>query len=139
MTGPRTVLVLCPHNAAKSVIAAAYLERDAARRGLELSVSTAGTDPDEVASPAVIEALRAEGLDVVPQRPRRVTAADLSDAWRIVSLGCDPAVLAAHSAKVERWDHVPMVSQDLPAASAAIRERVADYLDRLAAELAAER
>jgi hypothetical protein len=47
----RTVLFLCPHNAAKSVIAAAYCVRLAAARGVTLRAASAGTDPDPGVSP----------------------------------------------------------------------------------------
>jgi protein-tyrosine-phosphatase len=58
----RPVLFLCPHNAAKSVIAAAYCERLPAERGVPLRATSAGTDPG--VSPGVAGALLAEGIDV---------------------------------------------------------------------------
>ena len=64
MNTTRTVLFLCPHNAAKSVIAAAYWNRVAAARGLDIAADSAGTEPSPAVSPAVVEALAAEGLDV---------------------------------------------------------------------------
>ncbi len=50
---PRTVLFLCPHNAAKSVIAAALFAREAARRGLAIHADSAGTEPDAAPAPRV--------------------------------------------------------------------------------------
>ena len=56
MEVPRTILFLCPHNAAKSVIAAAYFDQLAAGRGLLYRGDSSGTDPDERPSLAVVNA-----------------------------------------------------------------------------------
>jgi len=64
----RTIVFLCPHNAAKSVLAAAYCQHLSAQCGLEVQVTSAGTEPDAAASPDVVALLRAEGLDVVSGR-----------------------------------------------------------------------
>ncbi len=113
MEDERTVLFLCPHNAAKSVIAAAYLERLAAERGVTLRATSAGTDPDPGVSPGVAGALLAEGIDVRAYHPRRVTAEELARASRVVSLGCDLEDIAPPGLVVERWDDVPSPSADL--------------------------
>jgi hypothetical protein len=42
----------------------AYCRRLAAQHGLELDATSAGTEADEAVSPAVVELLRAEGMDV---------------------------------------------------------------------------
>ena len=40
-----TVLFMCPHGAAKSVLASAYFKQLAAARGLRVRVDAAGTEP----------------------------------------------------------------------------------------------
>ena len=127
----RTILFLCPHNAAKSVMAAAYARQLAAQRGLDLRVETAGTDPASRTSPAVGDALRAEGLDVSTHRPRLVRDDELAAAWRIVSLGCDLGDRSTAGGRVERWDDVPSPSQVLTAARQAIRRHLGRLLDEL--------
>ena len=130
----KTVLFLCPHNAAKSVMAAAYLRKQAAVRGIDLQVATAGTDPAPRVSPAVVEALRTEGIDVSTHTPRLVTDDDLINAWRVVSLGCDLDGRLPSGKRVEHWDDVPSPSQDPGAARAAIRRHLDRMLDELAGE-----
>src|SRR5919106_666654 len=49
----RTVLFVCPHGAAKSVMAAAYFGRLAAERGLAFRAECAGTEPEEAVMPLV--------------------------------------------------------------------------------------
>ena len=124
MGDDRTILFLCPHNAAKSVIAAAYCERLAAERGVTLRATSAGTDPDPGVSPGVAGALLAEGIDVRAHRPRRVTAEELARASRVVSLGCDLGDIAPPGLVVERWDDVPSPSADLTGACAVIAAHV---------------
>jgi arsenate reductase len=125
----RTVLFLCPHNAAKSVIAAAYCERLAAARGVPLRATSAGTDPDPGVSPGVAGALLAEGIDVRAHRPRRVTAEELVRASRVVSLGCDLGDLTPPGLVIEHWDDVPSPSADLTGACAVIAAHVRRVVD----------
>src|SRR5919107_5407576 len=89
MGSVQTILFLCPHNAAKSVLAAAYFDQLARERGLDYRAASAGTSPDAAPSPAVVAMLREEGIDVASHMPRRVTAVDLTNAHRVISLGCD--------------------------------------------------
>jgi predicted protein tyrosine phosphatase len=51
----RTVLFLCPHNAAKSIMAAAYFERLANQNNLDFCATSAGTAPDDATAPAVVD------------------------------------------------------------------------------------
>jgi arsenate reductase (thioredoxin) len=134
MGSERAILFLCPHNAAKSVLAAAYFDQLARERGLDYRAASAGTSPDAAPSPAVVAMLREEGIDVAGYRPRRVTTADLANAHQVISLGCDLGDLDGGSVRVDRWDDVPPASQDLGASRIAIRR----HLDRLVNELAAD-
>ena len=134
MGSARTILFLCPHNAAKSVLAAAYFDQLARERGLDYRAASAGTSPDAAPSPAVVAMLRDEGIDVAGHQPRRLTTEDLTSAHRVISLGCDLGDLAGDTTRVDRWDDVPPASQDLDASRIAIKR----HLDELANELAAD-
>src|SRR3989442_3369417 len=105
----RTVVFVCLHGAAKSLIAATLFQRLADERGLAVRSTFAGTEPDPAIQPNVVARLLEEGVDVRPLRPRRVTRDELASAWRVVSFGCDLAALAP-DARIERWDDVPAVS-----------------------------
>ena len=131
METTRSVLFVCPHGAAKSVIAAAYFRREATVRGMQIDAASAGTEPDTFVPPAVVEALRAEGIDVAGYRPRHVTREELAAAGHVVSLGCDLDGLAPPGRDIERWDDLPLVSEDVDVARAAIRSRVMTLLDAM--------
>jgi len=126
-----TVLFLCPHNAAKSVIAVTYFRHLVAQAGLDLTADSAGTDPDAAVWPSVIELLHDDGLQADQRIPRHVTPEDLAGARRIISMGCDLPATAAHSSNVEHWDDLPLASQDLPAARDAIRAKVETLVAQL--------
>lgn len=125
-----TILFLCPHHAAKSVIAQAYFNRLAQQKNLPFAADSAGTEPDDKVSPAVADMLLTEGMDVRDHQPRRVTAEELDQAARVISIGCALTDLEIAPERVEFWD-VPMVSNDLPGSSAAILRHV----EALVAEL----
>lgn len=127
----RTLIFLCPHNAAKSVFAATYCQHLSAQCGLEVQVTSAGPEPDAAASPEVVALLRAEGFDVAHHRPRRVTREELGTAFRIISLGCDVSHLISPGTLVEHWDDVPSPSQHLALA----RDVIYTHVERLVEEL----
>ena len=126
-----TVLFLCPHGAAKSVLASAYFQRVAKERGLNMRVESAGTDPDPEVAPRVSEHLKKSGLDVPVAKPRRVTDADMAAADVVISIGCDPKSMPSPRGTLVRWDDVPAPSEDFAAADARIRERVIQLVDEL--------
>ena len=107
------ILFLCPHAAAKSVLAAAYFNRLAQKHGLDFVADAAGTEPDETVAPAIAKLLAGEGLDVTQHKPRRVTEHELNTAYRVISMGCALEDLAIAPEAVEEWLDVPAPSQDL--------------------------
>jgi protein-tyrosine-phosphatase len=125
-----TILFLCPHSAAKSVLAATYCQQILHQQGLEWTVEFAGTEPDEVITPAVADLLAAEGFDLAGYRPHLVTYEQLNNAFHVVSLGCDPADLRPRNA-IEQWDDIPPTSQDLTAARNLIYGRVEQLIHDL--------
>ncbi|HKW91809.1 MAG TPA: hypothetical protein VJX92_07915 [Methylomirabilota bacterium] len=135
MSGSKSIVFVCLHGAAKSVLAAADFQRLATERGLDLVAEAFGTKPDPQIAPGVVDALRAEGLDLSHRRPRRVTREATTAATRVVTFGCELGEAAPASVPVERWDDVPAVSENLPAARAVIRR----HLDRLVADCVADR
>ena len=119
-----TILFLCPHHAAKSVIAAAYFNRLAQQYQLPFVADSAGTEPDKAVSPVVVTLLSEQGMDVSQHQPRRVTNHELNTAARIISMGCTPEELGVEAARVELWTDVPAVSEDPQRAGAAIYAHV---------------
>jgi arsenate reductase len=125
------VLFMCPHGAAKSVLASAYFQQLARERGLDVRVEAAGTQPDPAVSPAVVDHLTKNGYRVPVSRPRLVTSDDLSTADVVISLGCDLAGWPASKGTLQKWDDVPGPGEDFAGADRAIRRHVAALVDEL--------
>lgn len=124
----KTILFLCPHHAAKSVLAEAYFNRV----GLsEFHAVSAGTEPDEAVMPSVATMLGEDGIDVSNHRPRRVTTEELHLAAKIISMGCTAEALGVDASRIEIWSDVPPVSQDPYGA----RDAILSHLERLIQEL----
>jgi arsenate reductase (thioredoxin) len=80
-----TVLFLCVHNAGRSQMAAALMERHARGR---VDVRSAGSTPAEELNPAVVQAMAEIGIDLADRRPRALSDQDLQAADVIVTMGC---------------------------------------------------
>jgi arsenate reductase (thioredoxin) len=115
----KKILFLCQHGGAKSVIAAAHFNRLAEERGLLFVANAAAAeDPYDAVPDPVAGYLESEGLDVGEFRPQRAAPADIADAARVVTIGCD--LPGSH----ESWDDVPPASEDLEGSVTAIRRHV---------------
>ena len=128
---PKTILFMCPHGAAKSVLASAYFQRLAKERGLNVRVVSAGTDPDPDVAPAVATHLKKQGYEIPIAKPRSATDADMLAADVVVSIGCDLKNLPAPPGTLVKWDDVPAPSEDFARADEKIRERVLQLVDEL--------
>jgi len=80
-----TVLFVCLHNAGRSQMSAALLEREAAGRHVALS---AGTTPGEQVHPEVVEVMRELGIDLADRTPQLLTRELAERADLIVTMGC---------------------------------------------------
>jgi arsenate reductase len=126
------VLFMCPHGAAKSVLASAYFRQLAKERGLNVLVTSAGTKPEAATAPAVATHLTRQGLLTPTNAPRKVAAEDLAQADLVVSLGCDLSGLPKPKGTLRIWDDIPSPSANFAAADDAIRVRVIALVDELA-------
>jgi arsenate reductase (thioredoxin) len=128
-----TVLFMCPHGAAKSVMASAYFQKLAKERGLNVRVDSAGTDPEPELSKTVVARLQKDGYSVPIDKPRAATAADMARADVVISIGCDLSKLPPPSGQLKNWN-VPDFSADFDVAEQAIRDQVTKLVDELLAQ-----
>jgi arsenate reductase len=131
MGSMRTVVFVCQHGAAKSVLAAALLEHLAAERGTPMRALARGTEPEPQVAPAVAAGLLANGIDVTAWQPRPLTPGDLAQALRVVSFGPDLSDLLPAGTLVQVWSDVPAVADGFQAAQAVIAGRLSVLLDDL--------
>ena len=128
---PPTVLFVCLHGSAKSLIAAEHFTRLARERGLRYRGESAGLEPDAEVPTPVVDGLARDGFDVGRYVPGVVTAARVDGAAYVVSFGCDlPETIVGE--RHERWDDLPMVSDGFEHARDAIVARVERLIEAVA-------
>lgn len=129
----QTVLFVCEHGAAKSVIAAAHFNKIARERGLPFRAVARGTAPDAAIPAGVRQGLQREGLQLAVEKPILVVQADATAADRIVTFEVAlPATVSSSTTRPTDWKAVPAVSTDFGIASADIKRRVEALIDELA-------
>ncbi|MEM8860317.1 MAG: hypothetical protein AAGD96_18475 [Chloroflexota bacterium] len=131
MTEIKNVLFLCPHGAAKSVLAMTYFTDLANQAGLEISAKNAGTEPDPTINPKVDAHLNDEGFDLSRFIPPLLKDADLETANLVVSIGCIEADQVPAGTRFLDWSDVPMLSDDFRGS----RDKIYSHVVELVAEL----
>jgi protein-tyrosine-phosphatase len=129
--GP-TILFVCEHGAAKSVIAAAYFDKLAKERGLHYKALFRGTNPDPALSAVAEKGLKEDGLDTRGWQPKLVSQQEMKEAAQIVTLGCTLPNEETVSGKLAKWNEIPSVSQNYQAARDEIVKNVQALVDELA-------
>ena len=132
MTGRRPeVLFLCVHNAGRSQMAAALMQRAAAGR---VVVHSAGSSPGEVLNPAVVEAMAELGLDISAERPKALTDEMAISADVVVTMGCGDACPAYPGKRYLDWELPDPAGRSLPEVRS-IRDDIKRRVDELLAQL----
>ncbi len=96
----RYVLFVCNHNAGRSQMAQAFLERHGPD---DVRAESAGTEPSPTVWSAVVEAMREIGIDLEGCKPKRLTLEMQLHADWAVTMGCGDACPYVPS-MVEAWD-----------------------------------
>jgi len=125
-----SVVFVCEHGAAKSVVATAYFNKLAAERGLPFRATFRGTSPQENLSVRAVEGLKADGLAVPTGKPAAIGDKDVADATHIFAIGCTLPETARRSGKAADWSDVPDDQGYAPMRDAIVRH-VKELLDEL--------
>jgi protein-tyrosine-phosphatase len=96
------VLFVCVHNAGRSQMAAALLDRHAAGR---VVVRSAGSAPAEDINPAVVEAMAEVGIDLraAGAHPKRLEDAAVRASDVVITMGCGDACPIYPGKRYEDW------------------------------------
>ena len=124
----KMVLFVCPHGAAKSVLAGSYFNRFAAELGLEARAIARGTEPDAEISDRVRHDV-GSGWCVAP--PMGLTAADVANSDLLVAFDLAEPDLGVSPDR--SWDALPALSADFELGRAAILGRVVALVAELKA------
>lgn len=123
------IVFVCEHGAAKSVVAAAYFNKLAGERGLNLRAIARGTNPDNELSAQTIKGLLEDGLTPTESTPQKLTKVEIQTAQWIITF-CELRIDGAQ-AIVEFWGDVPPVSENYEKARTAILERVYHLVNKI--------
>ena len=95
------VLFVCVHNAGRSQMAAALLERQAAG---DLIVRSAGSAPASEINPSVVAAMAEVGIDLSRELPKGLSDEMVRMADVVVTMGCGDACPLFPGTRYEDWE-----------------------------------
>ncbi len=95
------VLFVCTHNAGRSQMAAALLDRQGAGR---VRVRSAGSQPTSQLNPAVVQAMAEIGLDISRELPKRLMTDQVRAADIVITMGCGDACPVFPGKRYLDWD-----------------------------------
>jgi arsenate reductase (thioredoxin) len=125
------VLFVCVHNAGRSQMAAALLEREAGGR---VRVLSAGSAPADEVNPAAVAAMGELGIDLARAEPRLLAEDDVREADVVVTMGCGDACPVFPGKRYEDWELEDPAGKDVETVRR-IRDEIAERVRILAANL----
>ena len=128
----QTILFVCEHGSAKSVVAAAHFNRLAEQRSLPYRAIARGTNPDPEIPQQVRLDLAKDGLDVSTWKPQLVAEKDVRESSRVVTFGCKlPFPKKTTAEKLVDWKDVPSTSEDYQRARTIIVDKIDAFIKTL--------
>ena len=131
------VLFVCVHNAGRSQMAAALLDR---LGGGHVRVRSAGSEPARSLNPSVVEAMREVGIDISREFPKPLSDEAVRAADVVITMGCGDSCPIYPGKRYEDWDLEDPAGKDLGTVRRIrdeIRVRVTQLLEELAVSPAA--
>lgn len=112
----KTVLFVCGHNAGRSQIAEALLNHLAHKKGLPVRAESAGTGPADSVNPLVAAVMAEIEVALDGHYPKPLTAAMLTHADRVITMGCgvDADACPANFLVTEDWGLDDPAGRPLP-------------------------
>ncbi|HXF34249.1 MAG TPA: arsenate reductase ArsC [Candidatus Acidoferrales bacterium] len=133
MTLERTpeVLFVCVHNAGRSQMAAALLQKYARGR---INIRSAGSAPAESVNPAVLEVMNELGVDLMQAKPKKLDDPMVQAADVVITMGCGDACPIFPGKRYEDWNLEDPAGRDVGAVRK-IRDEIDVRVRRLANDL----
>ncbi len=127
-----TVVFVCEHGNAKSLIAATLFNQQAAQRHLPFHAVARGVKPGQGVPSSIAASLRKDGYDISGFTPKPVAAADVQAALRVVLLNLDrDAIPGSDPHKTDAWSGIPPAETEYPKAHDAIAAQIDSLLQQL--------
>jgi protein-tyrosine-phosphatase len=128
-----SVVFVCEHGAARSVIAAKYFEQISKQNGLNVKITFRGITPDPTLHEGSRAGLLQDGLHVSQdEKPQALVEEDLKQANLIVTIDCElPAMFDSYIDKLVSYEGVPSIDKDYGTARDTIIRIGEDVLRKL--------
>jgi len=126
-----SVLFVCVHNAGRSQMAAAWLQR---LSGGAIEVRSAGSAPADQVNPAAVAAMLEVGIDMSAEQPKILTAEAVSESDVVITMGCGDTCPIFPGKRYEDWKLEDPAGQGVNAVRSIrdeIRGRVVDLIESL--------
>jgi|JI10StandDraft_1071094.scaffolds.fasta_scaffold598130_2 arsenate reductase len=128
-----TIVFVCEHGSAKSLIASQWFNKLAAERGVSVRSVSRGMTPDPAVPEAIARNLAEDGLAPAGFVPKALSKADLATATQIVTIGVDATSLTKGvSVPVETWNDIPPASENYAGSRDAMKARIEQLLTKAA-------
>jgi len=123
----QTVVFVCEHGAAKSIVAAAWFNKLAREKNMKYRAVARGTSPQEEIAPSAAKGLQADTLQPTEFKPKELSKEDLSGSVRVVTF-CKLPEADYRTTTIEEWMDVPAVGEDYIKARDAIVSHLKNLL-----------
>jgi arsenate reductase (thioredoxin) len=131
MADKPSVLFVCVHNAGRSQMAAGYLNH---LSGGHIDVRSAGSEPADKISPAAVQAMAEEGIDIAAEQPKILTTEAVEASDVVITMGCGDACPYYPGRRYEDWVLDDPAGQDLNHVRL-IRDQIRRRVENLIGEL----
>ena len=125
------VLFVCVQNAGRSQMAEALFRQAAGGRH---EARSAGSRPAAHVHPAVVEVMRADGVDLAARRPHELDEADMGWADLVVTMGCGDECPYIPGTRYVDWELDDPAGRSIDEVRA-IRDEIGRRVEGLVAEL----
>ncbi|MBM3118517.1 MAG: arsenate reductase ArsC [Chloroflexi bacterium] len=128
----KNVLFVCVGNAGRSQMAEAFFNHLA---GEKAKASSAGTDPANIIDPTVVQVMKEVTIDISSNRPKKLTAEMLSQADKVITMGCGTEnICPASFVETEDWELEDPKSQNIEKIRK-IRDQIKTRVEKLIKEM----
>lgn len=125
----KTIVFVCQHGTAKSMLAAAQFNRLASQQNLAYRAISRGISPEDSLQPATKAGLEKDGIDTAQLSIGAMSPEIQQQADEIILISVDnpPAYLS----QAKRWQDIPAISKDYPAARDATLKNLHELIEQL--------
>ena|SRR6478736_5007049 len=131
-TKQKTILFVCEHGTAKSIVAAAHFKKMAEQEGVSINIVSRGTNPDEVVPEKINKLLHEDGFPSYTAKPVQLTSTDLKTADYVIAFNPIPDKFGK-TPHLETWN-IPSFEAGYPIARDSILIHIERIIQRIKEE-----